>query len=111
VNLGIALGVAGLVFAVGLVVTIIRESARTNPCFWGHEKKYVSMRDLISCGHYVHWTRSQSHLQDARWVCEKCPVMGEECIDLPGVWMVEHGKLVRDEKRWASWKDRMDIRR
>lgn len=98
---------AAAVFVVSLIVWAVRDAARNDPCFWSHDKRFVSIRDLARCGHTVDWTQSGSHLQDARWLCTRCPSMGEDCIDKQGVWMIHQGALVPDEKRWASWKDRI----
>jgi hypothetical protein len=105
----LTLGIAMLV--VSIVLGLVREAARQNPCFWGHKRKrYVAIRDLASCGHYVSWTHHHSHPQDARWICDECETVGEECIDRIGLWTIQNGQLVLDEKRWIAWNDRINGR-
>lgn len=83
----------------------------------GHEKKYVGVEDrLDKTEHYpkycVHQHQFIRHcdfcwnvLQIARWVCERCDVMGERNVRRgEGLFTVSFGKLVPDEKKWANYK-------
>lgn len=82
----------------------------------GHSKKYVGVEDVIWEGEFGLLDRPCSHdkkslfqcdicgksVQIARWVCE-CGQMGETYIPHgTGIYRVDFGKLVPDEKRWAN---------
>ena len=82
----------------------------------GHKKKYVGVEDIVwaddsgslkrPCVHDHAWLKHCSvcgkSVQIARWVCE-CGMMGETFIAQgAGIYRVEFGKLVPDEKRWAN---------
>ncbi len=85
--------------------------------FLGHRKKYVGVQDLLDkteiypkyCIHQCQFIRHCDFcwnvLQIARWVCERCSVMGEKSIRRgDGLFMAYFGKLVPDEKKWANFK-------
>lgn len=82
----------------------------------GHKKKYVGVEDIVwvgdagvlerPCPHehscLVHCSTCGKSVQIARWVCE-CGSMGETYIRQgTGIYRVDFGKLVPDEKRWAN---------
>lgn len=94
-----------IVLVVNLIALWVRHGIRTNPCFFSHAHRYIAIVDINFCMHAVPWSHNGSHLQLVRWVCERCPSMGESCVSYEGVVKIEHGKLVPDEKRWATWKD------
>ena len=82
----------------------------------GHKKKYVGVEDIVwaddsgslkrPCVHDHAWLKHcrvcGKSVQIARWVCG-CGMMGETFIAQgAGIYRVEFGKLVPDEKRWAN---------
>jgi hypothetical protein len=83
----------------------------------GHKRKYVGVEDRFDkseiypkyCPHEHQFIRHchfcWNVMQIARWVCERCPKMGELPIRKgEGVYTVHFGKLVPDEKKWANHK-------
>jgi hypothetical protein len=91
---------------------------------FGHEKKYVGVEDIVWEGEYGLFERPCVHdeigmkwcsvcgksCQVARWVCS-CGFMGETYIRIgAGMFKVEFGKLVPDEKRWANHTTFANIR-
>jgi len=105
----------------GLLMLVIkllewRRRPETRPCQWfGHDRKYVAIKISgcvpydspesngrpFVCGH-GHKVGDQG-IYIARWICTRCPEMVEECLDNKKDWMIEHGKLVPNVKRWANW--------
>lgn len=91
-------------------------------CFvLGHDKRYVGIRDQEKgdperlerfkekCIHgflyYDHCDTCQSTAQIANWVCSRggCDGMGRTIIlRTKGLFRVDYGYLVPDEKRWAN---------
>lgn len=87
----------------------------------GHTKRYIGIRDQekgdpdrlerfkerCSHGHlyYDHCDECQSTAQIANWVCARggCNVMGRTSIlKTKGLFKIDYGYLVPDEKRWAN---------
>jgi hypothetical protein len=87
------------------------------PCWLGgHTKNYVGVEDVVwkdeygvlerPCSHDRTWLKHcdicGKSIQIARWFC-LCGEMGETFIRVgTGIFKVEFGKLVPDEKRWAN---------
>lgn len=77
-------------------------------CWFGHKKKWVAVCDRKTlCLLHVNATwHLDNPFQVARWVCDRrgCRSMGEKCLGETrfGVWTVQHGELVCDEKKWAN---------
>lgn len=84
-------------------------------CLFGCDKKYVGIEEVPlrrddnrQCPHG--WYKIWEHCdfckvfgQVAHWVCRRCEKMDRTIIRRSsGVFMVEFGKLVPDEKRWAN---------
>ncbi len=78
----------------------------------GHAERYVGVVDLDvmkwrpPCAHgkqfLDHCDVCKGSVQIARWVCD-CGVAGETYIKRgTGIFTVQFGKLVPDEKRWAN---------
>jgi len=116
--------IPALAIVVVITVMVILNLVRANPCAFGlHKKRYVAIVDLEHCVHRTSWgiyCRKQSsecpyahryHAQAARWVCSgnECATTGSECVDKPGLWLIEHGALVPDEKRLIAWQDKLNL--
>jgi hypothetical protein len=87
------------------------------PCWLvGHCQMYVGVEDIVWVGEFGELERPCVHnrpwlkccdicgksIQIARWYCP-CGVMGETFIPKgKGLFRVEFGRLVPDEKRWAN---------
>jgi hypothetical protein len=93
-----------------------RRRPETRPCKWfGHDRKYVAIKICgcvasndpnasgrgFNCAH--NHQIGDKGIYIARWVCTRCPEMVEECLGRDKDWMIEHGKLVPNVKRWANW--------
>jgi len=75
-------------------------------CWLIHRRKYVALGRAKSpacewvagqtCGTGFHPT-----FTIARWVCEKCNLMGEHKI-AHGAWKIEFGRIVPDLKAWSN---------
>lgn len=85
-----------------------------------HRKKWVGIFDYPKaergsrCSHreYVfsdglHWCEvCRQSIQIARWACDVCVKMGERVIvKSEGIYKIEYGCLVPDEKRWGDGSD------
>ncbi len=83
----------------------------------GHKKKYVGVEDLMekrdfypqTCPHGWHSVKHCGFcwkiMQIARWACIACNRMGEDHIWRgQGLFTVQFGELVPDEKKWANFK-------
>ena len=82
--------------------------------FFGHKKKYVGVEPVVwkddsgflpaPCPHGCLWMKHCNICKDTnqicRWVCE-CGAMGQDFIR-NGIYKVEFGKLVPDEKAWGN---------
>lgn len=87
-------------------------------CLLGiHRKKWVGVFDYVippqdqKCPH-GHWAPKiycetcRGTVQVARWACEVCIKMGERSIMKGnGLYKIEYGFLVPDEKRWGDPTD------
>lgn len=110
-----------LALFVGLLMIVFkllewRRRPETRPCKWfGHDRKYVALRTCgcvasnspeasgrgFNCDH--NHQIGDKGIYIARWVCTRCPEMAEECLGRMKDWMIEHGKLVPNVKKWANW--------
>jgi len=80
-------------------------------CLFGHDKKYVAIRFGTwpwpgDCRRPFHRYHREDNVYIARWACQRCPKLGETCLGDKQDWMVEHGKIVADVKKWANWSDK-----
>jgi hypothetical protein len=105
----------------GLLMIVIkilewRRRPETRPCKWfGHDRKYVAIKICgcvasddpnasgrgFNCAH--NHKIGDKGIYIVRWICTRCPEMVEECLGREKDWMIEHGKLVPNVKRWANW--------
>jgi hypothetical protein len=97
---------------------ICESFARRLLCWlFGHEKKYVGVEDRLEkkdaypkdCPHGWSFIKYCNFclnvMQIARWFCQRCPKGGETYIWRgEGLFTVQFGKLVPDEKKWANFK-------
>ena len=89
-------------FAIAVVAGVVKAIRAAWPCAFRHDKAWVAIRFTGSCPCIYHNGRAFV----ARWVCRRCPQMGEKCLGRNGGgmdWKIEHEQLVPDQKRWANW--------
>lgn len=89
--------------AIALVVRVVKSKVF---CWFllGHDKDHVNLivRNLdAACPHGYHTANCcKLRLQYARWVCRRCPTMGEYLVP-KGVWKIQDGRLVPDRETFG----------
>lgn len=106
-QIGLGVGIGSLIF---LWAAMIVKKVRLK-CLFGHNRKYVAAFENLKSyfdsdkrqqNYHCQHTKYGQHRFSARWVCGRCPAMGEHCVQGNGVWTVMNGVLVPDEKAWAN---------
>lgn len=114
--LAVALGSSAAILTLFLLIRHWVQNPDDRPClFFGHSRRWLALktRDLKqdwNCNDHWHNNISSSHLAYVRvyigrWVCRRCPTLGETCLGGGQDWKIEHEELVPDTKKWANWSE------
>jgi len=79
--------------------------------WWGHKKRYLAIeKSKKNCDKFWHRCHdeysSNEFTHKARWVCDRCDGMGTDCIIAKGEWMIEHGEVISDTKKWSNFGEK-----